>query len=110
MIADKADKLNASLLTGYPQTEIDSFYRQEQEALSWRIDKSSKTPMLTQISKIRGVPFDILVQKVLEKSDQFAAVIGEIIGQRQKFEDALIAATTIEQVEQLTKEIAQWSI
>ena len=50
------------------------------------------------------------MQKVLEKSDQFAAVIGEIIGQRQKFEDALIAATTIEQVEQLTKEIAQWSI
>ena len=110
LIAHKADQLNASLLTGYPQTEIDSFYRQEQEALSWRTDKSSKTPMLIQISKIRGVPFDILVQKVLEKSDQFAAVIGEIIGQRQKFEDALIAATTIEQVEQLTKEIAQWSI
>lgn len=110
LIADKADKLNASLLTGYPQTEIDSFYRQEQEALSWRIDKSSKTPMLTQISKIRGVPFDILVQKVLEKSDQFAAVIGEIIGQRQKFEDALIAATTLPELERLEQEIAQWSI
>lgn len=110
LIAHKADQLNASLLTGYPQTEIDSFYRQEQEALSWRTDKSSKTPMLTQISKIRGVPFDILVQKVLEKSDQFAAVIGEIIGQRQKFEDALIAATTLPELERLEQEIAQWSI
>lgn len=110
LIADKADRLNASLLIGYPQTEIDSFYRQEQEALSWRIDKSAKTPMLTKISKIRGVPFDILAQKVLEKSDQFAAVIGEIIGQRQKFEDALIAATTLPELEKLEQEIAQWSI
>ncbi|EIJ68087.1 hypothetical protein [Pasteurella bettyae] len=110
MLANKADELKSRLLVGYPQVEIESFYRQEKEALAWRADNSVETPMLTQIASVRGIEFGVLVGKVLEKSNQFAVAIGVIIGQRQKFEDALMAATTIEQVEQLTKEIAQWSI
>lgn len=34
-LADKADQLKNGLLAGYPQTEIESFYRQEKEALAW---------------------------------------------------------------------------
>ena len=33
-LASKTDALKAGLLVGYPQTEIDSFYRQEKEALA----------------------------------------------------------------------------
>ena len=110
MLANKADELKSALLVGYPQAEIESFYRQEKEALAWRADNSVATPMLTQIASVRGIAFDELVRKVLEKSDQFAVAIGAIIGQRQKFEDALMAGTTIEQVEKLAEEIAQWSI
>ena len=110
LLANKADELKSSLLVGYPQTEIESFYRQEKEALAWRADNSVATPMLTKIANVRGIAFDELVRKVLEKSDQFAVAIGAIIGQRQKFEDALMAGTTIEQVEKLAEGIAQWSI
>ncbi len=108
LLANKADELKSSLLVGYPQTEIESFYRQEKEALAWRTDNSAQTPMLTQIAKVRGVPFEILVRKVLEKSDQFAVAIGEIIGQRQKFEDRLMQATSLEQLKQLELEVNQW--
>ena len=81
------------MLAGYPQTEIESFYRQEKEALAWQADNSTETSMLTQIARNRGVPFEILVEKVIEKSAQFAVVIGIIIGQRQAFEDRLLTFT-----------------
>ena len=64
--------------------------------------------MLTQIAKLRGMPFEVLVQKVIEKSNQFAVAIGIIIGQRQKFEDRLLVATTIEQLDELEQEINEW--
>ena len=109
-LADKADQLKNGLLAGYPQTEIESFYRQEKEALAWQADHNTPTPMLTQIAQNRGVPFEILVEKVIEKSAQFAVVIGIIIGQRQAFEDRLLALKTPEELTALEQEIEQWQL
>lgn len=108
-LADKADQLKNGLLAGYPQTEIESFYRQEKEALAWQADHNTATPMLTQIAQNRGVPFEILVEKVIEKSAQFAVVIGIIIGQRQAFEDCLLALRTPEKLTSLEQEIEAWT-
>ena len=105
-LADKADQLKNSLLAGYPQTEIESFYRQEKEALAWQADHN--TPMLSQIARVRGVPLEVLIRKVIEKSAQFAVAIGIIIGQRQAFEDRLMAVQTLEELEPLSQEIEQW--
>lgn len=107
-LANKADQLKNSLLTGYPQTEIESFYRQEKEALAWQTDHNTPTPMLAQIARVRGVPLDILISKVIEKSAQFAVAIGIIIGQRQAFEDRLLALKTPEELTALEQEIEQW--
>ncbi|WP_118785692.1 hypothetical protein [Haemophilus haemolyticus] len=107
-LANKADQLKNSLLTGYPQTEIESFYRQEKEALAWQADHNTPTPMLSQIARMRGVPLDILISKVIEKSAQFAVAIGIIIGQRQAFEDRLLALKTPEELTALEREIEQW--
>lgn len=107
-LADKADQLKNSLLAGYPQTEIESFYRQEKEALAWQADHNTPTQMLSQIARVRGVPLDVLIAKVIEKSDQFAVAIGIIIGQRQEFEDRLLATKTLEELTALEKEIEEW--
>ena len=107
-LANKADQLKNSLLSGYPQTEIESFYRQEKEALAWQADHSTSTPMLSQIARVRGVPLEILIEKVIEKSAQFAVAIGIIIGQRQAFEDRLLALKTPEELTSLEQEIEQW--
>ena len=107
-LADKADQLKNGLLTGYPQTEIESFYRQEKEALAWQADHNTPTPMLSQIARVRGVPLDLLIEKVIEKSAQFAVAIGIIIGQRQAFEDRLLALKTPEELTSLEQEIEQW--
>ena len=107
-LADKADQLKNGLLVGYPQTEIESFYRQEKEALAWQADHNTPTPMLSQIARVRGVPLDMLISKVIEKSAQFAVAIGIIIGQRQAFEDRLLALKTPEELTTLEQEIEQW--
>ena len=107
-LADKADQLKNGLLAGYPQTEIESFYRQEKEALAWQADHNAPTPMLSQIARVRGVPLDMLISKVIEKSAQFAVAIGIIIGQRQAFEDRLLALKTPEELTALEQEIEQW--
>ena len=107
-LANKADTLKSSLLVGYPQTEIESFYRQEKEALAWQADNKVDTPMLKQIARVRGVPFEVLVEKVIEKASQFAVAIGVIIGQRQAFEDRLLATKTLEELTALEKEIEEW--
>lgn len=107
-LADKADQLKNSLLAGYPQTEIESFYRQEKEALAWQADHNTPTPMLSQIARVRGVPLEMLIEKVIEKSAQFAVAIGIIIGQRQAFEDRLLALKTPEELTALEQEIEQW--
>ena len=109
-LADKADQLKNSLLAGYPQTEIESFYRQEKEALAWQANHNTATPMLSQIARVRGVPLEILIEKVIEKSAQFAVVIGIIIGQRQAFEDRLLALKTPEELTALEQEIEQWQL
>ena len=107
-LADKADQLKNGLLAGYPQTEIESFYRQEKEALAWQANHNTPTPMLSQIARVRGVPLDMLINKVIEKSAQFAVAIGIIIGQRQAFEDRLLALKTPEELTSLEQEIEQW--
>ena len=107
-LAGKADQLKNGLLAGYPQTEIESFYRQEKEALAWQADHNTPTPMLSQIARVRGVPLEVLIEKVIEKSAQFAVAIGIIIGQRQAFEDRLLALKTPEELTALEQEIEQW--
>ena len=107
-LANKADTLKSSLLVGYPQTEIESFYRQEKEALAWKADNKADTPMLKQIARVRGVPFEILVEKVIEKASQFAVAIGVIIGQRQAFEDKLLALSSQKELDELKKKIEEW--
>lgn len=107
-LADKADEIKTNLLVGYPQTEIESFYRQEKEALAWQADNKVETPMLKQIARVRGVPFEVLVEKVIEKASQFAVAIGVIIGQRQVFEDRLLTTKTPEELTALEKEIEEW--
>lgn len=109
-LANKTDALKAGLLVGYSQTEIDSFYRQEKEALAWQADHNAETPMLKQIALLRGVSFEILVQKVIEKSEMFAMVIGAIIGQRQQLEDRILTATKPEELETIKNEVEAWQL
>lgn len=109
-LAAKADELKNSLLAGYPQVEIDSFYRQEKEALARQADNNAPTPMLAQIAAARGVELDVLIEKVVEKSARLAVAAGAIIGKRQQLEDKLNTIETAPGLDALEKEIEEWTL
>ena len=65
---------------------------QESEARAYTANAAA-TPLLSALSTARGVPVATLASKIIQKSDQFAATSGQIIGTRQHYEDQINAAT-----------------
>ena len=51
------------------------------------------------IAAERGIALDELATKVLAKAAVFASAAGQIIGQRQAAEAAIMAATTVDELE-----------
>lgn len=76
----------------YPPDEVTSWAKQETEARAYVADNTAPTPLLSAIAEARGVPFALLVEKVIEKADLFAAASGALIGARQRYEDEIAAA------------------
>ena len=97
-INSKADQALDNILATYPSSEVLSWDKQEQEARNWLLDDSTPTPLLDGIAASRGIDKALLVQKVIEKADAFAALSGAIFGKRQMLEDQCLVADTVEQV------------
>lgn len=108
--ANKTDEIKSQLFAGYPQAEIESFYRQEREARAFKEDNSTACEMLSAIAEVRGIPLALLVDKVIDKADQIAKITGGIIGKRQAFETQIENAQTLEDLQTIQAEVEKWSI
>lgn len=82
----------AKLTRGYPNTEITTWNKQEQEARAYQADITAQVPFIKELALARGVELDVLVVKIIEKADAYAVNIGTLTGQRQKKEDELLAS------------------
>ncbi|WP_208607799.1 tail fiber assembly protein [Rodentibacter myodis] len=104
-IADKTDQLKAQYLLGYSQAEIDSFYRQEREARG-----ELPLMLLTELFEGRDdlVNIEQLKEKVIEKADLFAIIMGKTFAVKQNFETHIEQAQTLEELENISKEIDKW--
>lgn len=109
-LANKVDSLKSALMAGYPQAEIDSFYRQEFEARAYLNGDESNIAMIANIAKLRGVPLQILAEKVVQKADFIAGVIGQVLGVKQAFETRIENAENVDELNAIETEIAKWSI
>ncbi|MDG4947389.1 hypothetical protein NYR72_01825 [Actinobacillus equuli subsp. haemolyticus] len=87
-----------------PEFEQQTWQEQANEARAWFADKSHPTPKLDLLAQLRGVPADILRQKCYEKAQAFYQLSFAVAGQRQRYEDALKACETLEQVQAVTPE------
>jgi hypothetical protein len=95
----------ADVRATYPPDEVTSWAKQESEACAWTANNAAPTPLLSAIAAARGVPFALLVSKVIEKADLFAAASGALIGARQKCEDQIAAAADPAAVEAVIAEL-----
>lgn len=79
--------------SAYPPTEVESWAKQEKEAREFLADNSSQAILIRSIASARGVPVEILAQKIVEKADQYGVFVGNLIGTRQMLEDQIESAT-----------------
>ena len=92
------DAALAALTASYPSSELLTFDKQEAEARALIAAPDTSAPLLTALAVARGIGTTELALRVIAKADAFTAASGHIIGLRQKDEDRLKAAQTVEDV------------
>ena len=98
------DAALAALTADYPESELLTFDKQEAEARALLADPEAATPFLTPLAAARGLETEELARKVIAKADAFTTASGHVIGLRQKDEDRLKAAQTVEDVATIVPE------
>lgn len=101
--ADKLNQINAgyqseldAILSDYPSAETKTWDKQEAEARAWQADNSASTPLLDAVAAGRDMDKAELVQRVLAKADAWIALSGAATGKRQRLEDEISKAKTLE--------------
>lgn len=100
------DAALAALTASYPSSELLTFDKQEAEARALLADPEASTPFLTPLAAARGMETEELARKVIAKADAFTTASGHVIGLRQKDEDRLKAAQTVEDVAAIVPDYA----
>lgn len=100
--AAKLSEINAAcdaflsvLTASYPDSEMLTFDQQAKEAEAVLADPSSPAPLLTPLAAARGLGVTELAMRVRAKAEAFTNISGHVIGQRQKYEDAVVAAGAV---------------
>lgn len=98
----KAEKLTNELLVDkIPDSEVATFTTQRSEAIAYRnsgYTNDNLCPMLKIIAETRAMPLRDLVDKCLLKSSLYETEIAKILGKRQKLEDVIKKAQTLEEL------------
>lgn len=96
-----------ALTAGYPQTEIDSWSKQESEARAWQADRTSPTPWIDSAATARDITRDSLAVLILNNANALAPIHGALTGKRQLLRDAINALGPNATQQQL--DLIQWS-
>jgi len=93
----------------YPDFEIQTWQDQEREALAyhdWLLTGSTGpaplTPTLIRIINERGIDLHDLVTRVINNAASWRQIAPQLAGQRQAMADEIMAAATIERVDNIT--------
>ena len=98
-INTKCDEILKCAVATYPETEQQTFYKQDAESVAYLENpEEADTPFLTTLAAARGIDLDTMVAKVRAKTEAFAQLSAFICGQRQAMEDALDKCETIDDV------------
>lgn len=95
-----------ALTSGYPESEISSWPKQEAEARAWLKDSNAATPWIDSAATARGIPKVDFIAKVIEQADQLAPVHGALSGKRQYLRDQIDALGPTPTAQQLDS--IQW--
>lgn len=86
----------SSIIDQYPDVETKTWDKQESEARAWLADNSVETPLLDGLAQGRQMDMAELVDRMIVKADAWVQLSGAATGKRQRLEDEIEAATTIQ--------------
>lgn len=98
ILGDSNKFMSLAILDKYPRFEVDTWQNQKADAEAYFSDNNAITITLDALASQRGKPREETAIKILEKSGQFAAFSARYAGERQRLEDLIDSATTIEQL------------
>lgn len=75
----------------YPESEVLSWTKQEQEARDWVADSTTETPLVDALAAERGIDKAELVGRIIAKADAYTLAVGVAVGRRQRLEDQVSA-------------------
>ena len=78
-----------ALVEPYTEEERASHLAQEAEALAWQADSSAPCSLIRAMAENRGIPIEIMVEKILENASLYRAEAGRLLGLQQKELDDL---------------------
>ena len=94
-----SDAAMNAITSSYSANEKLSWPKQEAEAKVLLADPNAPAPLLRGIADTRGIALTVLRDKVLANVEASEALTALILGTQQKYEDAVKAATTVEEVQ-----------
>ena len=92
----------SKMTSDYPPSEIATWERQRAEALAWEADSSAPTPWIDLAASARGLDRTEYLTRTLAKVQAFAQASAWLTGRRQGIDDAIRAASTLEQIRAIT--------
>ena len=73
-----------------PDSEKQTWLKQEQEARAYLLDSNASTPFIDAICLARECDKRYLVSKIKEKADAYTVAVGKLTGIRQKLEKEIL--------------------
>lgn len=111
-LISNVDSVLNNITQGYeiPSYEKASWDLQSKEALNFVEDSSSSTPLIDGIAEARGVDKNILIDRIIYKSNIYKNSLGFVLGVKQNKEDLIEGTTTLEELEGISTEISVESV
>ena len=103
LVEDSQNFVETALLKDYPKFEVDTWQNQLRDADAYIADNNAVAPTLEALSTQRNISMLEAANKVKAKAAVFEAFSGKQAGERQRLEDLIDAAETVEALNAIPK-------
>ena len=79
-----------NLTISTPDSEKQTWIKQDQEARAYLLDSNAPTPFIDAICLARECDKSCLTRKIIEKANAYAVAVGMLTGVRQKLEKGIL--------------------
>ncbi len=89
VIVDAYNEQIAKIVGNIPQSEIDTWPTQKEEALAYVVDNNADVPFIQNLATERSMALSELVPRILQKAAMYRDASSKALGQKHAAEDAL---------------------